>query len=276
MSLFSELSGLMVQYRFFPQKKLAQHFLVDEKTLEKIVSLANLSKTDVVLEIGPGTGFLTRELIKRAKKVIAIEKDPVLVGLLSQRIKEKNLELIAADALETDWPRFSKMVSLPPYDISSALVFKLLTHDFEYAVLVFQREFAERLMAEPGFLDYNALSVLVQYHCEISLGFLVPNTVFFPPPPGMSAAVVLKKKKRFGIAKNDAAFCAFLKELFRHKNKSISNSLKLSLPFLKSEIRLSFDECKKTSWVHWNEKVYALSVKRFVELFNQLYSPKQK
>ncbi len=261
----------MVRYRFRPNPKLSQNFMVDETVLQRIVAAAELKKNDVVLEIGSGTGFLTRELLKHCK-VVGIEKDAILAGLLRSELKEKNFELLEGDALEMEWPRFSKLVSLPPYGISSDLVYKLLEQDFEEAFLVFQREFAEKILAEPGFLDYGCLSVWVQYQTEPKKGFLIPPTAFFPKPPSMSALVHLKKKKRFGSAKNDTAFLPFLKQLFRHKNKSISNSLNLALPFLKKELPLSHAECKKKAghWEWWNEKVYALDAKQFLELFNLL------
>lgn len=273
MSLFSELNEFMVRYRFRPNPKLSQNFVVDEKVVQRIVEAAELKKTDVVLEIGCGTGFLTRELAKHCK-VIGIEKDKTLAELLRNEIKEKNFELLEGNALELDWPHFSKMVSLPPYGISSDLVYKLLENDFEEAFLVFQREFAEKILAEPGFLEYGCLSVWVQYQTEPKKGFLIQPSAFFPKPPSMSALVQLKKKKRFGSAKNDAAFLQFLKQLFRHKNKSISNSLDLALPFLKKELPLSHAECKKRAghWKHWNEKVYALDAKQFLELFNSFFS----
>jgi 16S rRNA (adenine1518-N6/adenine1519-N6)-dimethyltransferase len=274
MSLFSELNEFMVRYSFRPNPKLSQNFVVDEKTVQRIVEAAELKKTDLVLEIGSGTGFLTRELLKHCKKVIGIEKDKTLAELLRTEIKEKDFELLEGDALELDWPRFNKMVSLPPYGISSDLVYKLLEQGFEEAFLVFQREFAEKLLAEPGFLDYGCLSVWVQYQTEAKQEFLLSPNAFFPRPPGSSVLVRLKKKKRFGSAKNDAVFLLFLKQLFRHKNKSISNSLDLALPFLKKEFPLSHADCKKKAgkWRHWDEKVYALEIKWFVELFNALYS----
>jgi 16S rRNA (adenine1518-N6/adenine1519-N6)-dimethyltransferase len=273
MSLFSELNEWMVRYRFRPDARLSQNFLVNERVLQRIVETAELKKTDTVLEIGSGTGFLTRELLKKSKKVIGIEKDAVLAGLLRSEIHEKSFELLEGDALEIAWPKFSKMVSLPPYGISTGLVYKLLEQDFEEAFLVLQREFAEKILAEPGFLDYGCLSVWVQYQTEPKIEFLVPSNAFFPKPPGMSALVRLKKKKRFGSAKNEASFLAFLKQLFRHKNKSVSNALSLALPFLKKELPFSLAECKKKvpSYKEWNEKVYSLSAEQFLGLFNRLY-----
>ncbi|MBU0636136.1 ribosomal RNA small subunit methyltransferase A [Candidatus Micrarchaeota archaeon] len=273
MSLVAELNEFMVKYRFKPNKKLSQHFLVNSPMIQKIVQAADLKKNDVVLEVGAGTGFLTRELQKHCKKVIAIEKDPLLFELLEKELSPKNLELIQGDALKVKWPAFSKMVSLPPYNISSDLVYRLFEHDFEKACIVFQREFVEKLSAEPGFLDFNALSAMTQYHTIPNQLFLVSNQCFFPKPPGFSALIELKKKKRYGTAQNDAVFRLFIKQLFRHKNKSISNSLKLALPFLKKELKISEPKAKEIldNFSFSAEKTCALEITLFVELFNALY-----
>lgn len=248
--------------------------MVKEQQIEKIVSAAKLKKTDVVLEIGPGTGFVTRELQKHCKHVNAIEKDRIMVELLQNELKEKNIQVIPADALEVEWPSFDKMVSLPPYGISSDLVQKLVIQKFDSAILVFQREFVEKLIAEPGFLDYCALTVIAQYYCDIQQRFVIPAKSFFPVPSSDSALVGFKPKKRFGKADDEKTFTDFIKQLFRHKNKSNWNALQLALPFLKKNLPVEEEKAKHAieKLRIKDEKVYATEIKDFVKLFNALYA----
>ena len=152
MSLFKELHQLMAKYRFKPKKSLGQNFIVNQDVIDVLVEEADLKKTDVVLEIGAGTGFLTRELLKHCK-VVAIEKDDVLAELLEKELPSKNLELIHGDFFEIELPKFNKIVTLPPYNVSKKVISKINTLNFEVAVLVLQKEFAEKIAALPGFAE---------------------------------------------------------------------------------------------------------------------------
>ncbi|MFH0955578.1 MAG: 16S rRNA (adenine(1518)-N(6)/adenine(1519)-N(6))-dimethyltransferase RsmA [Candidatus Micrarchaeota archaeon] len=274
MTLFSELNELMVRYRFKPSPKLSQNFLINEKAISEIVEKAGISKKDTVLEIGGGTGFITAELAKTCQKVICVETDQRLFSLLEERFGDsQNVELIHADFLKALLPQFSKVVSAPPYHISTDLMYRLFELGFEDAYLVMQKEFVERLIAEPGFFDYNALSVITQYYCKTKIVLKVSPSSFFPRPSGESALIHLKFKKRFGSAKNDALFIGFVNQLFRYKNKSIANSLQLAWQFLnpKPKIEMAAAKEKIGRKKIAVEKTYALSAKDFVDLFNELY-----
>ncbi|RLG57870.1 MAG: 16S rRNA methyltransferase, partial [Candidatus Hydrothermarchaeota archaeon] len=137
-------------YNIKPKEKLGQVFLIDERVLKREVEYAELSSKDVVLEIGSGFGSLTKFLVEKAKKVYAIERDSTLIEVLKSYVIAKNLEIIQRDALRITFPEFNKCVSNLPYVISSPITFKLLKHDFEKAILTYQKEFAERLIAKPG------------------------------------------------------------------------------------------------------------------------------
>jgi 16S rRNA (adenine1518-N6/adenine1519-N6)-dimethyltransferase len=269
MTLFAELNGLMANYRFKPEKKMAQHFVTDEAAIKKVLELACLKKSDVVLEVGAGTGFLTRELQKHCR-VKAVELDDALFELLKSELKQENLELFHGNFLEIDAGDYNKVVAFPPYTISSEMVYRILWHGFEKAVLVFQSEFAERLIALPGFFDYNALSVITQYYCSVEIAGSLDSDSFFPRPNAKSAIVVLSAKKRFGVAKNEKGFERFVQELFRYKNKNLSNAAKKAFAFL--EKCLGLDEKRFFAAIEKSglkaRKVYLLSCKNFVELFN--------
>lgn len=274
MALFSQLNELMVKYRFKPNRKLSQNFLIQENVIVGIVAKTGIKKTDTVLEIGGGTGFLTRELCKHAKKVVVVETDHRLFGLLQDEFKDcGNVELVHADFLHALLPPFNKVVCAPPYHISTDLMYRLFELGFEDAYLVMQKEFVERLTAEPGFFDYNALSVITQYYCKTDVLLKVSPGAFFPRPSGESALIHLKFKKRFGEAKHDELFIEFVNQLFRYKNKSIANSLQLAWPFLKPKPKIELVQAKEkiAKKKIAIEKTYAVFTKEFVELFNELY-----
>ncbi|MDK2876512.1 MAG: rRNA (adenine1518-N6/adenine1519-N6)-dimethyltransferase [Archaeoglobaceae archaeon] len=170
--------------------RLGQHMLVNRKILERIISYAELDSDDVVLEVGCGTGNLTNALISRAR-VIGIEKDPKLVKLLEKRFRDEiangKFTLIHGDALKIKFPKFTKCVSNIPYEISSPLIFKLLRHDFKLAVLMLQREFAERLVGED-----SRLGVITKAYCRAKLLENVGRENFKPIPRVDSAIVKLE------------------------------------------------------------------------------------
>ncbi len=271
MTLSNELNTLMLKHRFRPNKKMSQNFVVNTELVEELVSLAELKKSDVVLEIGSGTGFLTREIQKKSR-VLAVELDKKLSELVQKELPKKNLEVFCGDFLKADLPKYNKIVSLPPYTISSKLVERILKDGFEKAVLVLQREFAEKLVAEPGFMEYGFISVLTQYYCTPRIVRTVSPESFFPKPNSFSSIVVLDFEKRFGTASNEPLFRDFLKSVFRFSNKNFANSLKCAFPFIEKGFGMDKKMfCKQISSIELkNEKTDRLSPKEFVEAFNSI------
>lgn len=175
-----------------PLKRFGQHFLVDKAIREKLVELAALTMRDTVLEVGPGLGFLTSMLLTKAGHVIAVEKDRTLAGYLKKKFSEsKNLDVIQGDILTTTIPENSKIVSSPPYNISSRLVLQILASKFKLAVLLMQIEFVRRLTASPGSRDYGRLSVMLQSRAEAKLVTQVAQSSFYPRPRVESAIVTI-------------------------------------------------------------------------------------
>lgn len=171
-------------------RRLGQNFLVDGSIRDRIIELASLSRSDTVLEIGAGKGALTVELAKRAGEVLAVEKDPKLLRILERVLRPfGNVRVIPGDFLKVEVPAFNKVVSCPPYSISSKLIFRLLELGFERAILVFQREFAERLVAKSGTEQYGRLTVNLWRRAEARILGHVPRQAFRPIPKVDSAIV---------------------------------------------------------------------------------------
>src|SRR4030067_1783389 len=156
-----------------------QHFLVDKRVLDRIIEYGDLNSSDIVLEIGAGYGNLTELLAKRAGKVITFEIDPVLAAQIK---RSHNLEIVVGDALKMDFPRFNKVISNLPYSISSPVTFKLLSFKFDFGILMYQYEFAKRMVAVPSSKDYGRLSITVQYYADVQILEVVPRGSFITPP----------------------------------------------------------------------------------------------
>lgn len=183
-----------------PNTSLGQHFLKNPAVISAIIQKAGVKSTDVVLEIGPGTGNMTVRLLQQAKKVVALEFDSRMVREVLKRTEQTSvshkLQVIQGDAIKTAWPFFDLMVANLPYQISSQVVFKLLAHRpmFRCAVLMFQEEFALRLTARPGEALYCRLSVNVQLLAKVDQLLKVGKQNFRPPPKVESRVVRIELK----------------------------------------------------------------------------------
>ncbi|HEC88073.1 MAG TPA: ribosomal RNA small subunit methyltransferase A [Thermoplasmata archaeon] len=202
--------------------RLSQNFLIDERVAERQVRYANLNEKDIVLEIGAGKGILTKK-IARIAKVIAIEIDKKFIGKLR---KIKNVEVINEDVLKINLNelKFNKVISNIPYHISSPITFRLLEKKFDVGILMYQKEFAERMTANPGTKKYSRLSVMVYYRADCFLLERVPRKAFYPVPKVDSYIVkIIPIGKRFKVDEN--LFERVVKSLFSHRRKKIKNSL---------------------------------------------------
>lgn len=212
-----------------PNKSLGQHWLRDRDTLAHIADCAELDEGDTVLEIGPGLGTLTSELLRRSKKVIAVEFDAELARKLPAQFPGKNLEVIQSDILSFDLstlPKGYKVVANVPYYITSKIVQLLMTAENKpsIAVLLVQKEVAERLAAEPG--DMSILAVSAQLFADVSLGDVVPAELFTPPPKVDSEVVILKTREQpFLTDIAEKVFFRIVKAGFSAKRKMLRSSL---------------------------------------------------
>ena len=225
-NLLQRAKHLLRLYGFFPKKRLGQNFTVNSDILQRLVSYASLTKDDVVLEVGAGFGFLTQLLSSECKKVIAVEVDPQLVSFLRKQLHSlQNVDLIEGDILKVSLPPFNKVVSAPPYSISSPLLFRLLERNFDSAVLILQKEFAERLAASVGSKDYGRLTVTIYYRADVELLDYVPRTMFYPPPDVDSMMVRLKPRAPPFQVDDETIFFELVRALFTQRNKKVRNAL---------------------------------------------------
>lgn len=223
--LNSETLKILKENNIRLNKRKGQNYLVDSNILTKIVEHSEISPGDVLLEIGAGIGTLTIPLAAKAKKVIAVEHDPKIAAVLEKRLQNLdifNVEVIVADATKIDFPEFNKVVSNLPYKISSPITFKLLKYNFDYAILMYQLEFAQRMVANPGDSNYSRLSLMLHFCADIDLLFEVSKHCFFPEPQISSAVIKMRPNKK---AKIDEFFIKTSRALFQHKKKKVRNAL---------------------------------------------------
>ena len=222
-----------------PDKSLGQHWLHDREVLAHIAESAEVADTDTVLEIGPGLGTLTSELLRRAAHVTAVEFDPNLARKLPGQFPGKNLTVKNEDILQFDLsglPAGYKVAANVPYYITSKIVQKLMTatNKPSVAVLLVQKEVAERIAAQPG--DMSILAISAQVYAEASLGYIVPAELFTPPPKVDSQVVILKTRQQPLVAPADEkAFFRVVKAGFSAKRKKLRSSLSGGLGISKQE-----------------------------------------
>jgi len=268
-NLLQRAKQLLRLYGVSPKKRLGQNFTVNSDILQRLVSHASLTKDDVVLEVGAGFGFLTPLLSGACKKVIAVEVDLGLVNFLRKQLHSlQNVELIEGDVLKVSLPPFDKVVSAPPYSISSPLLFRLLENKFDSAVLILQKEFAERLAASVGSKDYGRLTVTIYYRADVELLDLVPRTMFYPPPDVDSMMVRLKPRAAPFHVDNEETFFDLVRTLFTQRNKKVRNGL---IPFLRKR-ELSRENAVELadSMVYSAKRVRELAPEDFGILTNEL------
>ena len=242
MHLLDETKNLLRRYGIRPKKGLGQSFCVDKKLLEKMISYADFHGGDVVLEVGAGFGFLTCLLSEASGRVIAVELDPKLSEVLKRRLGDRgNVAIVSGDILELELPSFNKVVANPPYSISSPLMLRLFGKSFDCAVLSFQREFAEKLVAKEGMEEYGLLSVIATYKSHVNILVHVPRESFYPQPDVESAVVSIKIcEPKFNVV-DEAFFLGLVKHLFTQRNKKVRNPL---VSFLSREMGIGKTEAR--------------------------------
>lgn len=232
------IKEILSEYEFRFSKSLGQNFLIDEGALAGILSGADISEDDCVLEIGPGFGTLTQRLCGTAKKVVCVEIDKTVIPILEENLKDfDNFEIINDDIMKIDVKSLAeekfgtenvKVAANLPYYITTPIIMMLLESKvkFKSITVMVQKEVAKRLCASEGTKDFGAISLAVQYFCSANYLFDVPNTSFMPPPKVTSTVVRLDllDKPRVSVKKEEMFFKT-VKASFAQRRKTLLNAL---------------------------------------------------
>lgn len=274
MNLYEETQMLLNQYGLRADKKLGQNFLINQQVIDEIVEKAEVTKNDIVLEIGPGLGSLTKALLKNAKKVIAVELDENMISLLQNRFGEEAFEIIHEDILKLDLFAIAKkygkikVVANLPYYITTPIIMRLLEERYpiETITVMVQKEVGERLCAKAGEREIGAVTFGVNYYSRVKKIIDVPKENFLPVPEVDSCVL------RFDVlaeppvkVKDEKRFFRLIKAAFTQRRKTISNSL-ASGEFTREEVLQALTE------LDLNPKLRAedLSLQDFANLINTL------
>lgn len=261
---------ILNRFKIRLDKNKSQNYLIDNNKIENILHNSDIHDDEIILEIGAGIGTLSIPMAKRAKKVIAIEKDPVIADILRQRLAKEgidNVEVINDDALKIDFPPFDKVVSNLPYQISSPITFKLLNYNFKKAVLMYQLEFAKRMNARVDTKDYSRLSVALYYRADIKIIDTLKPEAFIPQPKVNSAVIELIPKHD---VKLNSIFDDVVRALFQHRNKKAKKAL------IQSAHEIGYDKRELKSILNgvdnvlFEEKVFKLRPEDILEISNIL------
>ena len=265
MLTLKEVKVVLREWGVRPSKRLGQSFLVDQNIQQKIIDSAGLVREDVVIEIGPGLGALTEELCRRAKKVIAIEKDNRLHEFLSKDLGFENLELIQGDILKYNIEERVKIIGNLPYYISSPILTNLLDKRgfISSMFITVQKEFAQRLVARPGGKDYSSFSCYVQFYADPVFLFAIKKNAFYPVPGVDSCFLKINIRSQPLYLTDEKKLFKIIRTCFEKRRKTILNSLSWGKEFGSKEEAM---EMLKKADISPQRRPETISLEEFVKL----------
>ena len=270
------------QYAIKPRKRMGQSFLMEQNVIRKIAALVNVTKNDVVVEIGAGIGVLTEDLAQNAAKLIAVELDDQLVEVLKDKLlKYNNVQIYSGDILKFDFGAIVrdgeqkiKVIGNVPYNISSPVLFHLLSFRkiIDSFVLMLQKEVIQRLVAPPGSKDYGVPSVILQMFASVEKVLDVPAGCFYPRPKVESSVIkgFFLERPLVELA-DEVFFIRLVRDAFAQRRKMLINNLKKS-KLLEGISELFLREVLKLAGIDGQRRGETLSVEEFGLLSNILYS----
>lgn len=278
----SNTKEIIEKYGFTFKKSFGQNFLTDTNILNKIVDAADLNEEVGVIEIGPGIGALTEFIARRAKKVVAYEIDPRLIPILAETLAPyENVKVIHQDILKADVATMIEeefkdvkhiaVVANLPYYITTPILMGLIEKKLpiDWYVTMMQKEVAQRLSANPGTKDYNALSIAVQYYTEAKIALNVPKTVFIPAPNVDSSVVRLTRRPEPAVlVENEDFFLEIVHAAFKQRRKTIQNNLNQHFTDLAKE---QVTELLQEAEILPSRRGETLSIEEFGNLANVFY-----
>jgi 16S rRNA (adenine1518-N6/adenine1519-N6)-dimethyltransferase len=278
-TLKSTIQRICKKYRIYPSKRLGQNFLINKLTIKKVVLAADLSPSDIVLEIGPGIGNLTQELAKRAKKVIAVEKDPRMIDILRETLKNfRNIEVMQRDILKIQNAKCKsqnenekfKIIGNIPFYLTAPVIRKFLESEVRPELMVFivQKEVAQRIVAKPP--KMNLLPVSVQFYAQPKIIDYVSKNSFWPKPKVDSAIIKISNLKTQNSKLNKDLFFRIVRSGFSQPRKQLANNLSK---------KLKLDKVKVSSWLLKNnikpeQRAEALTIENWISLAKTLNDEK--
>jgi 16S rRNA (adenine1518-N6/adenine1519-N6)-dimethyltransferase len=278
----SQIRLVLLQFGLAPDKRKGQHFLGDRNILEKILQAADLSPDEGAMEIGSGIGTLTRALAERAKQVLTFEVDARLIPVIQRNLHGfQNVRLIHGDFLRQNLPGLIretfgelpfKVVANIPYGITSPILDRLfgVASGWTRAVLMVQREVAERLIAEPGTPEYSAISVFAQYHSKVEIVQRVSRTVFYPPPEVDSAVVRFTPLPKRLPPDEERRLFRVVRAAFGQRRKTLLNALSGGLGLPRERVESALRE----TGIDPQRRGETLSLEEFLVLSRALLAPR--
>ena len=278
--------AVLQKYNFSFQKKFGQNFLIDTHVLDKIIDSAEITKDDMVLEIGPGIGTMTQYLACAAGKVVAVEIDKTLIPILEDTLSEyDNVQIINQDVLKVNLAKLAeeenggkpiKVVANLPYYITTPIIMGLFENHvpLKSITVMVQKEVADRMQVGPGTKDYGALSLAVQYYAKPYIVANVPPNCFMPRPKVGSAVIRLERYEEPPVQVADEKLMfRIIRASFNQRRKTLVNGLKNSpeIQFSKEEIEAAIETLGKGASVRGE----ALTLEEFARLSNILLSAEQ-
>lgn len=277
MNVLKETKFILDKYHITANKNLGQNFLIDDEAVTGIIDAAKVSKEDLIIEIGPGLGTLTKELLEKAGKVICIELDKRMMEILEDRfsmytnfkvINEDVLKVNLKDLIQQEKIKTAKIVANLPYYITTPIIMKLLEDrlDIETITVMIQKEVADRLVTEPGTGDTGAITYAIHYYTEPKRVLEVPNTAFIPAPKVNSSVIQLEILKTPSVkVENEEELFKLIKIAFKQKRKTLINALANSKKYgNKEQIEKVLRELK----IDLQIRAEKLTLEQFAELSN--------
>ena len=274
-SLYDETREILKKYKIRANKNLGQNFLVNPTVIEQILKASEICKNDLVIEIGPGLGTLTKPLLEKAGKVIAVELDTKMVQILTDRFEEEKIRIINEDVLKIDLSKLIeeekgelktvKIVANLPYYITTPIIMKLLEDrlNVKSITVMIQKEVADRLTCNPGTKLAGAITYSVYYYALTEKVYTVPNTSFIPEPEVTSEVIKLTLREQLAVnVKSEKNLFKVIKVAFMQRRKTLLNGLSNSGLFTKEKAR----EILKELGIEENVRGEKLTLEQFAKI----------
>jgi 16S rRNA (adenine1518-N6/adenine1519-N6)-dimethyltransferase len=251
------INGLLQRYDLHFNKRFGQNFLIDPNVVEKIADAGQITRDDVVLEVGPGIGTLTRALAERAGRVVTVEIDRKLIPVLKETLSDcPNVQVVQGDILKTDVAallavdlrqgRTLKIAANLPYYVTTPIIMGFLESELPFSRMTFlvQKEVGERICAGPGTKAYGSLTIAAGYYAQPQILFNVPAAVFMPRPKVDSAVIALTRREMPEVQTDDKGrFFALVKAAFLNRRKTLINGLTANTAYSKEALLTAMEAC---------------------------------